>query len=133
MTLPMLLLALVGCEVNAIQWEAVSIPDEGNVCLEPQESDVRVTVTADGCLSSSCSRNLGGSCEALVDGTTITVTSEITFERAVAGARLFCTDDCGVAQVTCTIPGGLADGMYDIVIGDETSTVDFPTDGCNFF
>lgn len=131
MSLSVVLSFLLGCELFVTQWEEVVYTDEGAVCLEADGSDVVVTVTAPDCLSSSCSRNLGGSCEATVDGSTITVTSEITWEEAVAGPNLACTDDCGAPQVTCTIPGGLAAGPYTIEIGEDRVMVDFPEDACD--
>ncbi|MEN0068621.1 MAG: hypothetical protein AAGA48_41270 [Myxococcota bacterium] len=127
----MVLWALVGCELFETQWEPVSYVDEGAVCLEASGSDVTVTVTAPDCLSSSCSRDLGGSCEAVVDGSTITVTSEITWEEAVAGSNLDCTDDCGAPRVTCTIEGGLADGPYTVEIGGEATSIEFPANACD--
>jgi len=128
----LVLWSLVGCELFETQWEEVSYVDEGAVCLEADGADVRVTVTAPDCLSSSCSRDLGGQCEATVDGSTITVTSTITWEQAVAGPNLACTDDCGLPQVSCTIPGGLDDGEYTVEIGGESTTVDYPDDACEF-
>ncbi len=127
------LLAILGCELLETQWEPVSYIDEGTVCLEDDGSDVRVTVTAPDCLSSSCSRNLGGSCEATVEGSTITVTSEIVWENAVSGPNLSCTDDCGLPRVACTIPGGLPEGEYEVVIGDDVQAIDFPMSSCDPF
>ena len=125
---------LVGCADVLTRWEQVSYIDEGRVCLRADGEDVLVTVVAPDCLSSSCSRDLDGSCEATVKGGTITVSSEITWEQAVyVGPGGGCTDDCGAPLVECTIEGGLADGTYDVVIGEETTTVDLPDEGCDLY
>lgn len=125
--------AWTGCDLFETQWEEVSYIDEGTVCLEVSGADVTVTVTAPDCLSSSCSRNLEGTCEATVDGTTITVTSEITWEQAVESPRLGCTDDCGAPIATCTIPGGLPDGDYTVEIGGTQQEVTLPDAECMYY
>ena len=120
-TLPwlMVLAACSGLGGAADDWQPVSYVDSGEVCFTAgQDGDVVVTVTVDGCLSSSCSRAFGGSCTATVSGTTITLTSDIHWEQNV-GVGATCTDDCGTPTVSCTI-AGLADGTYDIVHGPQT-------------
>lgn len=121
---------LVGCELLETQWEPVTFVDEGRVCLAEEGADLRVTVEAPACLSSSCSRNIEGSCQATVEGSTISVTSDITWEQAVAGPNLACTDDCGLASTSCTIDGGLPAGTYTLDIGGEISTLALPGPVC---
>lgn len=125
---------LAGCPNGGISnWEPVSFADEGEVCFDADGTDVTVEVAAPGCLSSSCSRNLGGSCAAVVDGTDITLTSEVTWEQD-RGVGIACTDDCGLPSVMCTMED-LADGTYTVTHGDETFTLTIPLedDDCSLF
>lgn len=120
-----LVLALFACVFE--QWEPVSQIDEGTSCLEAATADGTgtITVDADVCLSSSCDRNGTSSCEATLDGTTITVTSEFSWETAT-GIGVACTDDCGMLSAACDV-GPLPEGTYTIVHGTETTTVTVPT------
>ncbi|MBX2802079.1 MAG: hypothetical protein KTR31_30640 [Myxococcales bacterium] len=119
---------LAGCPPlpGVSDWQPVSYVDEGEVCFSADGTDVTVDVVAPDCLSSSCSRDLGGSCEAVVDGTDITLTSEVTWEQD-AGTGIACTDDCGIPMVTCTI-ADLADGTYTVTHGTETLTLTVPVE-----
>jgi hypothetical protein len=110
--------AVVFC---AACWGSVSRENEGDVCFAQRGSDVEVTVTACDCLSGSCSRDVGGNCDAMVMGTTIEITSEIHWEDR--GGQ--CTDDCQRASVTCTIATPPA-GDYSVVFGDQQQQVTVP-------
>lgn len=99
-------------------WVPVSYVDEGDLCFEDQGGDVVVRVTAPDCLSSSCSRDLGGSCEGTVVGDVVTLTSEVHWEQN-QGPEVACTDDCGAPAVSCALPA-LADGTYSVALGTET-------------
>ncbi|MBA2322177.1 MAG: hypothetical protein H0V89_13615 [Deltaproteobacteria bacterium] len=116
-------------ETSGDDWQLVSYLDEGTVCFDDQAAAIVVSVTAPDCLSSSCSREFGGDCEAALDGTVITVTSEITWEQNV-GEDVPCTDDCGIPTVTCAI-AHMADGTYTVRIGGVESTLEVPiTEPC---
>lgn len=119
-------LALVACELPGVSdWQPVSFVDEGEVCFEDAAPDVTVRVIAPGCLSSSCSRDLGGSCTAVVDGTDITLTSDISWEEDRGDVA--CTDDCGIPAVSCTL-ADLPDGTYTVTFGSQTLTLTVPVD-----
>jgi hypothetical protein len=124
--------ACIGIDGIGDNWEPVSWVDEGSLCLENQGTDVVVTVRAPECLSSSCSRDLGGSCEATVDGDVITLTSEVHWEQN-NGVNIACTDDCGAPTVSCTI-ADLPDGTYTILHGAEEVEVVVPlVEPCSVF
>ena len=108
-------------------WQPVSYVDEGELCFENQGVDVVVQVTAPDCLSSSCSRNLAGTCEGTLSGDTITLTSDIHWEDNV-GEGVACTDDCGAPTVSCTLPA-LADGTYVVVLGGVETELVVPVVG----
>ena len=111
------------------RWETTTFTDEGDLCFEQRGASVAVTVTAPDCLSSSCSRNVEGSCSATVDGTTIQLTSEIRWEDD-EGKFAQCTDDCGSASAECDL-GELPDGIYTVVHGeDEVQLVVPAEDAC---
>ena len=113
-------------------WQPVSYIDEGQVCFADQDMEVVVSVTAPDCLSSSCSRDLAGECTAVVDGTTITLTSDIHWEQNI-GEKVACTEDCGAPTVECTI-SDLPDGTYTVTLGGVESTLIVPiTEPCNTF
>lgn len=113
-------------------WQPVSYVDEGEVCFTQGDPDVNVTVTVQDCMSSSCSRAFAGSCTVTVDGTDITVTSDLHWEDNVAD-NASCTDDCGIPSATCTLPA-LADGTYQVTIGGTTTTLVVPiTEPCPYY
>jgi hypothetical protein len=105
-------------------WHEVSFEDEGDACFEMAGENVIITVTAPGCLSGGCHRGVGGSCEAVVEGSTITLTSEIHWEERDGR----CDADCGSASVTCVIPS-LPAGTYTFVHGEGFATIMTPIDG----
>jgi hypothetical protein len=109
-------------------WTPVEIIDEGTVCIEgAADAMATVQVFVPGeCLSSSCDRNRVMACTATLDGSTITVSSEFTWETA-SGPNVACTDDCGMLITECTV-GPLPAGAYTVVHGDETSNVDIPAE-----
>lgn len=113
-------LSLAACPAlePAESWQPVVRVDEGGVCFAPGDGGVDVLVVLSDCLSSSCSRNLQGACEATVDGASITLTSNISWEENVS-PEAECTADCGVPTANCTIEG-LADGTYSVVYGEQT-------------
>jgi hypothetical protein len=108
-------------------WHTISFHDDGDLCFEQQGPTVLVAVTARECLSSSCSRAVGGECSATIDGTTITISSDISWEQK-DGPLAACTEDCGDATVDCVV-GDLADGTYDVVHGDDETTLVVPVEG----
>lgn len=119
------LFGLLACDL-VIGWEPVTLMDEGTSCLEAALADSTGTVTVDPgiCLSSSCDRNATGTCEATLDGATITIQSGFAWETATGPVG--CTDDCGLLMATCDV-GPLPAGTYTLVHGSETVTVDVPT------
>jgi len=113
-------------------WQPVSLTDSGSTCLQAESADNNgsVSVNGDLCLSSSCSRNAVGSCEATLDGNTITVTSQFDWEENV-GENVACTDDCGTLVVECGEIGPLPEGTYTLVHGEQSKEVVVPTqDDC---
>ncbi|TXD36116.1 hypothetical protein FRC98_13415 [Lujinxingia vulgaris] len=120
---------IAACGVFDDDPERVEFENEGTVCLhladDPQDYSDRdipsLSVTLPVCLSSSCSEAPQASCQASVDGTTITLTSAASYlDTSTAGGA--CTDDCGQLQATCAIPA-LEPGEYTVVHGDETFTL----------
>lgn len=115
---------LIGC---GPQWEVQTLTDEGTACLVG-DADGTGTVHVDAgiCLSSSCDRDATMSCEATLDGTTITVTNDASWEAATGNVA--CTDDCGFLGTTCEV-GPLPAGEYTVVLGDSSTTATIPTTG----
>jgi hypothetical protein len=115
---------------SAEDWQLQSYVDAGTVCFEDRGADVAVWVDPGECLSSSCSRAFQGSCTATVTDTTITLTSDISWEQNVAPGAT-CTDDCGSTAAQCTLPA-LADGTYTVTFGAEQLELVVPiaTDPC---
>lgn len=105
-------------------WQLQTHLDDGEVCFTAGDGGVDVVVVLAECLSSSCSRDFAGSCEATVDGSEITLTSTLSWAQNL-GEGVPCTDDCGLPQADCTI-AGLADGTYDVTYGGETFTLTVP-------
>jgi len=110
-------------------WGDKTFVDEGDLCFSEEADGVHVVVTAPDCLSSSCSRNVHGSCDAMLDGDRIEITSAIHWEEK-HGPLARCTLDCGAATAECGI-GELAPGTYTVVFGDDQEQLTVPiTESC---
>jgi hypothetical protein len=115
-------------------WQLQSYVDVGDVCFQAGAEGVEVLVTVQECLSSSCSRDLVATCAATVDGSAITLTSDISWEQNV-GAGVPCTEDCGTPLATCTV-AGLADGTYQVTHGADVLELTVPiadTQACSMY
>jgi hypothetical protein len=122
-------LVVIGMTFACGRWETVTFVDEGDLCFEQRGPSVAVSVTAPDCLSSSCSRDLDGSCTSQLDGTTIVLTSEISWEDDEAKFAQ-CTSDCGAPTIECDL-GELPDGTYTVVHGEEQVSLVVPvTEAC---
>jgi hypothetical protein len=110
-------------------WQAQSQTNDGIACLSAPTIDENgsVTVRANVCLSSSCSRNAVSSCEVSLDGDTLTVTSQFDWEENV-GEGIACTDDCQDIVAQCGDVGPLAEGSYTLAHGDASETVEVPNE-----
>lgn len=106
--------------------QLVQRTDTGVVCVRAAAADqvAPVEVYSGDCLSSSCDRKRQGSCTAALDGTTITVTSSFSWERATASA--ICTTDCGTIRAECEV-GPLPAGTYSVVHGGKRESLTVPT------
>ena len=124
----------VGCDGRGVRpnnnWQAASQTDEGTTCVKAGSTDQKASIHVNGelCLSSSCSRNIKGSCDATLDGSTITVTSQFDWEENV-GANVPCTYDCISRIVECGTVGPLPAGTYTLVHGTASEEVVVPNDG----
>lgn len=120
---------IAACSQADDEPEHVSYENEGTVCLhladDPQDYSEReipsLSVTLPVCLSSSCSKEPQASCQANVEGTTITLTSSASYLDYSVTMRA-CTEDCGQLQATCAIPA-LEPGEYTVVHGEESFTL----------
>jgi hypothetical protein len=113
-------------DTDTVTWGEVSHVDDGTVCFGTVDIDTvsTLTVTASDCLSSSCTDNVEGSCAATVDGTDITLTSDLRWDE-VTGGSVACTDDCGTAVTRCELEA-LPEGTYTVSFGSQTLTLDVP-------
>ncbi|MFK7927274.1 MAG: hypothetical protein AB8H79_03750 [Myxococcota bacterium] len=119
------LVLLSGCGVVGPQWEDRSQTDQGDLCLASNaDEDGTVSVFANLCLSSSCSRDAVASCNAVLDGQVITVTAQFDWQEATG--NIACTDDCGSLSATCEV-GPLPAGTYTVKMGSGVETFDVPT------
>lgn len=106
-------------------WQPQVYVDEGDVCFLAGGDGVDVLVRIPECLSSSCSRDFVGTCSVAVDGNTITLQSDISWEQNVGDVT--CTDDCGSPDASCVITG-LGDGTYEVIFGDQTIPLTVPVE-----
>lgn len=124
----------LGCDGRGVRpndnWQAASQTDEGTTCVKAGSTDKKASIHVNGelCLSSSCSRNIKGSCDATLDGSTITVTSQFDWEENV-GVNVPCTYDCISRIVECGTVGPLPAGTYTLVHGTASEEVVVPNDG----
>ena len=97
--------------------------DEGEACVSGQANEAHdVEVDPGVCLSSSCDEVVEANCTATLEGTTLTVRSDITVSRSKKNQ---CTLDCGSASATCETPP-LPEGQYTVVYGDATAELTVP-------
>jgi hypothetical protein len=71
-----------------------------------------VTYTFDTCLSSSCDTLVSSSCSATVEGEVVTIVGEAVIQSV--GNE--CTDDCGRATATCTMPALPDTGEITVIV-----------------
>ncbi len=114
-----------------------SYEDEGPVCfgdvtsgqgLEADEPFF-VTVSIEGCLSSSCTADQQAECEIEVDGDEIFVSSSGSYSELTHIEEGGCTDDCGGAVEADCGSLTLAEGTYTVYHGDKSSELTIPSDG----
>lgn len=103
-------------------WDTVAFEDEGELCFAERGGGVSIEVTAPGCLSSSCSRDVAAECSATLEGTRIEVTSSISWEEKQRGT---CTLDCGIAMASCGLDA-LPAGTYTVVHGEDEVELTVP-------
>ena len=112
-------------DTGDFDWEPLEFLDEGDVCFGNVDANTESTlqITMMVCMSSSCSRAFEGECTATVEGSEITLTNRFSWEEAVG--NIPCTDDCGIPTTACELEG-LADGEYNVTLGDQTFTLTVP-------
>jgi hypothetical protein len=130
--IPALAVLLTACPEEEEAWEEIAYVDQGTVCWDASDGVLELSVVVQDCMSSSCSRGFEGSCAASLDGSTLTLTSDIRWENNVTpGAE--CTADCGIPMATCELTG-VVDGSYTLDFDGETYAIDMPstsgTTGC---
>lgn len=104
---------LAGCPlVDPV--DVTELVDEGELCIG---SDGRLVVDWQTCLSSSCDTLTDATCDATLDGGTLTVTSYGRIESQ----GTTCTDDCGFAAARCDLP--LIEDPSTVTVSHGTATV----------
>lgn len=91
----LMLFGLIGCPGDPV--EVTEIVDTGALCRLP---DGGIQVDFETCLSSSCDTLTDSTCTATLDGDVLTLASYARIESQGTA----CTDDCGFAMATCTLP-----------------------------
>lgn len=123
--LPVLLLTACPEPEPEEEWEKASFSDQGIVCWDASAGQIDLQVVLQGaCMSSSCSRGFTSSCDATADGTTLTLTSEMSWENNVTPG-VDCTADCGIPMAECAL-SGVVDGTYTLDFDGESYTIDVP-------
>jgi hypothetical protein len=115
----MFTLTLTACGPAEPEVRTTDVSNQGTACIQ----DGAFIVDFDRCLSSSCDTLVGASCEANVDGDTVTVTSAGSIE-SLTGPDVSCTTDCGFARVECTLTGDLGGVTTIAYAGSETTDLD---------
>ena len=125
-----IVLGLVGCGPGTTD---KTVENDGKACIfgtgtSPEDgidagaASIRVYVNT--CLSSSCDTVKSKSCEATLEGDTVSVTSRVT----IASEQGACTDDCGGVQVDCEV-GMVEAGDFTLTHGGESTAITVPDDG----
>jgi len=111
-------------------YEDVIFTDEGHVCFGTVDADTSATVTVSlpgECSAGGCAQGFEGSCEATVDGDTITLTSDLSWVVAVElPDDVGCTMQCELPVTTCDLDG-LPEGTYTVFFGDEQTQLAVPS------
>jgi hypothetical protein len=122
-----LLVALVvGC---GGPWDTVAVSDQGDLCFDQDGEFVTVTVRAPECLSSTCTRDVDGSCDVTIEGSAVSLESDIFWEQK-NGPAASCSDDCLRATAICPL-GHLDPGNYELLHGEDRFLMTVPViEGC---
>ncbi len=116
-----------GC--GADEPQRVVHEDFGVVCARSADDGaLELRVRRIGCLSSSCDQLIENECSADAEGTQIVVSSRFVVESKSGE----CTTDCGMATASCELPA-LEGGEYTFVFGQESTTVELPTERTQLF
>lgn len=107
------------------QWVPVSRIDEGVLCFFDEKDRLRLEVAAHDCLPDRCLRGVGGSCAMGLEGSTITVTSELSWEQDESRA---CSGPCEPPTVTCYLSTPPA-GEHTVQLGAQTQALTLPAEG----
>lgn len=116
-----LALAAAGCDAGPDH----EVIDAGEVCLTSAEADAPLTlrVTLEDCIS-ACVDNEVETCSIVVDGNTLKLTSEFSYDEADEDE--VCIAVCNAQQATCS-SASLPAGDYVLEHGDETYPIAIPT------
>ena len=123
---------------SPLRWEPRVDSEEGTACigapalgqsLRPSpavqlraHAPVKLFVTSDKCLSSSCSRKVGAQCAVQLKGAQLTVAMTRTWEQETSSP---CTLDCVVVSAECETPP-LAAGAYTLRHGGSELSFALP-------
>lgn len=113
-----------GCVVPAGATVAPSFDPTAPVTVA-SGGQVSAVVDVDVCWSSSCDVDRVASCALALDGTTLTLTTTVSWR--FTGSDV-CTTDCGRPGPTCTSEP-LADGTYTLRYANMTTIFEVPSTG----
>lgn len=105
---------------TGVDWTYVSYVDEGNLCLQQPYGDLHITVVAPTCVGGEVA-DPQGTCDAVLDGAVITLTSSLTWKEHSGGGA----DFCAFVNAMCTVPA-LPAGDYTLVHGTTSTPLTFP-------
>jgi hypothetical protein len=109
-------------------WTEVSYVDVGRVCITDGREGVEVRVEPPDCAYLYRTRDLSATCTATLDGTSLTVTSAISWTEGSGGGVDMCVD----AWATCAL-AELPPGSYVVHLGENEFELDFPAEACGPF
>jgi hypothetical protein len=106
-----------------------SFKNSGALCFTSgADGSVKLIVTFDACLSSTCSRVLQATCRVSESAGVITISSHAATERE----HRECTADCGALTARCEAPP-MAPGTYTVKYGAAESELTLPAREAELF
>jgi hypothetical protein len=102
--------------------EVITVENSGTLDLSASADELRVRVSFDRCLSSSCDEVQSANCTVSAIDDRIVVSSQLVYTSATDRA---CTDDCQSGIAECSVPI-TTPGVYQLTHGLCQSTITMP-------
>jgi hypothetical protein len=114
------LISLLGLTCHDSAEQRVYV-DSGALCLRASGDQLRAEVKLLDCVTSSCNRQVAGSCNVSQHERQLSIASRLVLQHE----KTRCATDCSNWTLRCEIPAP-SPGSYDVVFGTARASLAFP-------